>query len=280
MAESPPNFKESLPAPVQAVYKDLRNRAEQLRGSARWFLCFIILILLTGVAAIIFAQVLTRWDVSTAEKIRKEVEKAGIERRLSEIKQEVDRVRNEIKDYYLKPGNIWTSLSPVGLGLNGMHITANGQQGWAVGNKGTLIVTIDGGKTWQARKTHVTADLQSVHFVDTKTGWAVGDFGTVITTTDGGKTWKKQESPWRDTLWSVHFADSKIGWAVGERGKVIATTDGGKTWLKQEGSVPVNLLSVHFADAMTGWAVGERGMVIATPNPHFSPPTRRMDYRV
>jgi len=71
-------------------------------------------------------------------------------------------------------------------------ISVKGNMGWGVGDKGTYIVSTDGGKTWKKQddviKTKVW--LRDVVFVTPENGWALGSTGTVVHTKDGGKTWE------------------------------------------------------------------------------------------
>jgi photosystem II stability/assembly factor-like uncharacterized protein len=165
--------------------------------------------------------------------------------------------------------------------------------GWAVGYKsdssgnpagGLILVTSDGGATWQAQDASSAggdAEFYSVSFVDAKHGWVVGDesdssgvyMGSVVLATrDGGATWHAQSRTGNNAeLYSVTFVDAKHGWAVGHKdvsnngnpvGLILATSNGGATWRAQDASSAgsgVGLDSVSFVDAVHGWAVGGRG---------------------
>ena len=79
--------------------------------------------------------------------------------------------------------------------LIGVHFTADGQRGWAVGDEGTILATRDGGQGWQPLASGVRSFLQSVHFTaDGQRGWAVGGQGTILATRDGGQSWQPQAS--------------------------------------------------------------------------------------
>ncbi len=154
-----------------------------------------------------------------------------------------------------------------------MHFAADGLGGWAVGERGTIVVSVDGGKTWDARSSGVTNHLMSVHLTaDGSRGWAVGFGGTIIVSVDGGKTWDAWASGTTNTLLSVHFADDGLrGWSVGERGTLVATADGGRSWVAQTRNVFPILTSVHFsADGRRGWAVGFDGFRLTFDPPDLS----------
>jgi len=136
--------------------------------------------------------------------------------------------------------------------------------GWAVGNEGTILHTIDGGNSWNKQESKSSNDLNSVTFTDSDNGWAVGNSGTILHTTDRGKIWKPQESNTSEWLYSVTFTDANNGWVVGEDGTILNTTDGGNSWSTQNSITPIRLLSVTFTDANNGWAVGEGGIILHT----------------
>ena len=98
-------------------------------------------------------------------------------------------------------------------------------RGWAVGDRGVIWSTSDGGRRWQLQASGVTCRLESVHFVDQRNGWIVGgrsrpyssqSTGVVLRTTDGGHHWSpipRLQLPW---LRKACFFDQKHGVAYGE----------------------------------------------------------------
>ena len=138
----------------------------------------------------------------------------------------------------------------------------------AVGQRGHVVVSTDGGKTWKQSMIPVSSDLTAVYFVDDKEGWAVGHDGVVLHTADGGDSWQLQLDGRKanDILMSamerkvaaepasesakallaeakrykeqgadkpfldVWFADARNGYVVGAYNLVFRTADGGKTW--------------------------------------------------
>ncbi len=61
--------------------------------------------------------------------------------------------------------------------------------GWIVGNLGSIQHTTDGGATWTSQSSGVTEELRNVYFADVNTGWAVGLNQTILKTSNGGTTW-------------------------------------------------------------------------------------------
>lgn len=66
--------------------------------------------------------------------------------------------------------------------------------GFAVGAGGTLLESVDGGRSWTARDSGTTEDLHSIAFTSSmhhQVGYIVGDNGTVLFSHDGGgKRWE------------------------------------------------------------------------------------------
>ena len=81
--------------------------------------------------------------------------------------------------------------------------------GWAVGDSGTIIHTSDGGNNWNVQPSTTTDELKSVQFVDINNGWISG-WSTLLRTTDEGQNWIDLS----DTLATscMYFINDSIGW--------------------------------------------------------------------
>jgi len=142
---------------------------------------------------------------------------------------------------------------------------ADQNNGWVVGEAGTILNTVDGGQSWQLQNSSTPNDLNSVYFSNTSTGWIVGDGGIILNTTDGGTSWGLQSSGTTEFLSSVHFINATTGWVVGDYGIILKTVDGGSNWQLQNSGTNYGLLSVDFVDANHGWcAGGSYGMIFKT----------------
>lgn len=140
---------------------------------------------------------------------------------------------------------------------------AAGIKAWAVGEVGAVLVTGDGGATWQRRPFNLPARGVDVAFSDPLNGWLVTNGGTALATSDGGSTWKVRGQN-HLSLFAVAVADADHVWALGDqtvtgtsitRSSLLRSDDGGRTWARTGfGNVP--LADVVFADARHGWLVG------------------------
>ncbi len=176
--------------------------------------------------------------------------------------------------------DFWFAIELYGVSFTGQSI------GWAVGEKGQIWKTVQGGKKWSLSSRRDECG-DKTFFVDKKTGWLFGNENTFICRTDdGGVTRQKQETG--ILVANLYFIDKLNGWAVGclkeeksgaqepgyHPGKVWNviryTNNGGKTWTTQLKDLVSNdlfyhgLLDVYFTNPKIGWAVGYKGSILHT----------------
>lgn len=97
-------------------------------------------------------------------------------------------------------------LVTLAVGLRSVFFTENSLRGWTVGSSGTILATVNGGRTWNPQTSNTTETINSVNFQqDGLHGWAVGLAGTILATVDGGRTWNPQTSNTTNHLHSVNF---------------------------------------------------------------------------
>ncbi len=163
----------------------------------------------------------------------------------------------------------------------------------AIGDRSTVTMTKDGGKTWQTQTLTPEGlellDLNSllafedpvlydVNFFDADNGFVVGEFGKIFKTTDGGGTWiEKQGSlvggEYFDvldlpTFFDIEFLNRKVGYVAGLEGRVAKTTDGGETWAWQDHGVKeysAPFYSVAVLPNGAVWVVGAGGQLVTAP---------------
>lgn len=104
-----------------------------------------------------------------------------------------------------------------------------------VGDRGHILLSDDGAKTWKQAKAPSQALLTGVYFVNDKQGWAVGHDETILRTVDGGATWERVHfaPDKQQPLLDVWFRDTDYGIAVGAYGSMLLTNDGGSNWTRQ-----------------------------------------------
>ena len=131
--------------------------------------------------------------------------------------------------------------------------------GWAVGNRGVVLHTIDGGENWiKLNEFGEAVPFIKVCFADANNGWILSyDWNPrLYRTIDGGQTWTYNTVLLNNIVNSVCFVDGSYGWAVGGGGKITHTSDGGQTWSSQTSNTTITLYDVSFIDNLEGWACG------------------------
>lgn len=164
----------------------------------------------------------------------------------------------------------------------------------AYGERGTVLLSDDDGKSWrQSKGVPVSVTLARGFFVNEKMGWAVGHSGVVLGTNDGGENWallfdgKRAAILEKDAalaesatdermanaerlahdgadkpFFGVHFMDEKKGFVTGAYGLAFATEDGGKTWQSAigrfENSKGSHLYSIY-QNGQDLYVTGEQG---------------------
>lgn len=161
----------------------------------------------------------------------------------------------------------------------------NAQHGWAVGDRGVIWHTADGGENWQSQSSGVDCRLSTVCFLDEKTGWAAGGFmqpythatrGVVLRTRDGGEHWSIDRKLVLPAIRRLGFFDATHGWALGQVSAyfpsgMYATSDGGRSWSAMPAVDAHNWLAGDLTDRDTG-AVGGRASALAVIRRHGAEP--------
>lgn len=157
-----------------------------------------------------------------------------------------------------------------------LDVTKAGNRIVAVGERGVVVLSDDGGRTWRQAVVPTSVSLTRVKFVSAQIGWTVGHSGVVLHTRDGGESWKRQldgktaaklaleaaqadadragtgntaaqrvltdaqrlvsDGPDKPFL-DLYFQDEKTGFIVGAYGLIFRTEDGGATWKPWMGHV-------------------------------------------
>lgn len=145
-------------------------------------------------------------------------------------------------------------------GMAILAVARAGRRIVAAGERGIVLTSDDGARTWKQVQTPTSASLTALRFVSDKIGWAVGHMGIVLHTADGGLTWDKQldgieaarlalaearksgdERGIQDAerlvadgadkpFFDICFLDERTGYIVGAYNLIFRTDDGGNTW--------------------------------------------------
>jgi photosystem II stability/assembly factor-like uncharacterized protein len=172
-------------------------------------------------------------------------------------------------------GGKWELVeSPTTNTLNGVYFV-NENDGWAVGNSGTILHY--DGDNWQIVDSPTTRDIDDVCFVSSENGWAVGYAGVVLHF--DGIRWEisaELAAAPRD----VFFLDAENGWiasapwyksSLGETKSYGLYYFDGTGWhdiTPPIGGSGINLYTVYFLDKNDGWVAGN--LVGGSPDYFFA----------
>ena len=190
-------------------------------------------------------------------------------------------------------GRLWLSQLRSNHSLHALFFLDE-KNGWAVGDKGAILHTTEGGtqkfievdqrvqeaaslSTWLPLDSGTNERLYDAVFVDSENGWVVGEGGVILHTLDGGAQWEAQVSKTEVKLSAVDFFDARTGWAVGEKGTILSTRDGGLTWSREQSGTGEHLNDIAFVDAFNLWVVGEKGTILHSSDGGFKWVPRKFD---
>ena len=158
--------------------------------------------------------------------------------------------------------------------------------GWAVGDRGVIRKTEDGGRTWKFVASPVDCPLKSICFLTNQIGWIAGggtaayghlNQGVLLFTKDGGQTWQELVQKRLPRLHYVRFFGMDEGVVIGDSSVqhatgVFKTTDGGQTWQDVTGYESAGYRSAAFFDVDTGLVAGSQGRMTLVGGGTVLPP--------
>ena len=249
------------------IVLDLRRRARNLRHKAFFLICSIFFALLIGSFLFVW---LPRWVAGEGllvDQIIKNTTK--FELLSSQAKDLAEKWNTENRKittdllYHSARASVIEDTDRYN-SIRAVAISGDSTKAWSVGERGAILYSTNGGRSWSAQSSGVEQTLNSVFFAaNSMAGWSVGRRGTILATTDGGINWKQQNSNSRRTLNQVLFSPSgKIGWIVGDDGIILSTTNAGRNWTRENSGTEADLYGLHFGrNGKIGWIVGRGGRI-------------------
>lgn len=168
----------------------------------------------------------------------------------------------------------WELQNPKPTGNHLRDISAIDQdKAIAIGDKGTILITTDGGEKWRDKLPSLKTDLHNLFFVNDSIGWAGGENGLILRTLDGGKTWDKMSLPTNEKVNDLYAANAAEVWIAGSDENLFHTSDSGQTWRDQIFGNSQEIAALDFIGPDTGWAIihatslnDENGELLRTTN--------------
>lgn len=142
----------------------------------------------------------------------------------------------------------------------------NTNVGYATGDGGLVVKTIDGGSNWISVPVSTSFPVRDLSFINDSTGWIITgnpdnsmNSGAVWKTTNGGTNWEQQPLGTTQARLGISFVSSDRGWACGANNgpwDIRATTNGGTSWFLQSGSGFGWIYDIDCISSDFGWSVG------------------------
>jgi photosystem II stability/assembly factor-like uncharacterized protein len=140
----------------------------------------------------------------------------------------------------------------------------------AVGERGTILRSATGGRTWERVASPAAATLTAIAFApDAKSGWIVGHDALILASRDGGRRWELQYQgdDVQDSFLDVLALDSRQAIAIGGYGLFASTADGGRTWTRRQILEDDSHLNrITRGPAGTLYLAGEHGTLLRSVN--------------
>ena len=134
--------------------------------------------------------------------------------------------------------------------------------GYACGDSGIVIKSIDSGKTWQSLQTPVTNDLNDLYVLTQNALCIVGSQGTTLFSGNGGSSWTVSPALIQDDLLSVSFSGT-IGICGGTSQTILwgTYTGTGIIWLvTQSGFFGGGFWGTYSLTPQIGFVAGENSI--------------------
>jgi photosystem II stability/assembly factor-like uncharacterized protein len=140
-------------------------------------------------------------------------------------------------------------------------VTRAGTRLVAAGQRGHIVYSADGGRSWQQAAVPVSSDLTALFFVDERNGWAVGHDGVVLHTADGGLNWTLQLDGRRANERLVAHLQERVQ-AQPDSAELKRLLGEARRFQQQGADKP--FMDVWFADARNGYVVGAYNLIFRT----------------
>ena len=149
-------------------------------------------------------------------------------------------------------GWCWQRPLPQGNGIVD-YTFIDDAHGWAVGEGGTLLVTVDGGVSWSSQSSGTPLTLVKALFVSPQIGWVAGSYGELLKTADGGASWQHVSFGRSEPVQTLGAVDASTAWITTAYGNAFVTTDGGSSW--RQITAPSNAYQLTIVSAANLWAL-------------------------
>ena len=151
----------------------------------------------------------------------------------------------------------WANPTPQGNALWGVAFE-DANAGYAVGERGAVLRTSDGGASWtdRTRWPEFSADFYDVATLAAGEILAVGDAPGIFRSSDAGDSFVPVTHPSPSRLYNIHRLDAVTLTIVGDAGAVLRSTDNGASWSALPTPGNFALRDQYWSSASEGYVCG------------------------
>jgi photosystem II stability/assembly factor-like uncharacterized protein len=151
----------------------------------------------------------------------------------------------------------WALPTPQGNAIRGADYL-DAAHGFAVGDRGAVMETTDGGISWVPRTTFpgFAVDLEDVLALGPSELLAVGASPGIFRSTDAGHSWSTVANPSTGRLRDLERISGSVLCAVGDSGQVLRSSDFGVSWNLLGSTGSQQLHEQLWLDASNGYVLG------------------------
>ncbi len=136
----------------------------------------------------------------------------------------------------------------------------------AVGDSGTIIMSTDGGTTWNPKFTEYKYNFSDLHAFPSGKTIIIGDSSTILYGKNFVDSLQFLTTQKGYTLFKIIFIDEQTGFITGNKGLILKTINGGINWYKVVTNTNSLIFDLDFFDSRRGYAVGWNGLILKTTN--------------
>ena len=150
----------------------------------------------------------------------------------------------------------------------------NETHGIAVGEDGLIIVTENGGLSWEPSDIPESVNglsFYDVAFINPIRAFVAGENGTFMRSSGTGDSsigynWVVWDTGSTSTIKAISYSSINKVWIVGDNNFIALTKDGGKSFFNQSQpqTIDTDFSGISFSDGFNGFMVGESGIALYT----------------
>ncbi len=157
----------------------------------------------------------------------------------------------------------WNIVNPVSEGMNLNSVSFYGEnEGFAVGNKGCILHTTDGGDNWEKMDSPTNKNLFGVYCLGIQQTIAVGAGGIILKRTSPSLNWTIVTEGSFHILYDVQFINQDEGFICGQFGTILRSSNGGNSWTELSTNTMASFRGLDFPEPGSILAVGEAGAML------------------